>query len=573
MTKDNKNLSKECALLSVRELSVAFPRYGRGDKTVVKKVSFDLSEGEILGIAGESGSGKSMTALAVMGLLPENAKRSCEAMLFGGKSLCVQGTGKIGARKAKKEEEELRLGLSGKEMTMIFQEPLTSLNPVQTIGTQMEEPLLLHTSLTAEERKTAVLDALSKAELKKGEQLLSQYPHHLSGGMRQRVMIAMAMINKPRLLICDEPTTALDAVTEREIVSLIRKLAKEQNTAVIFISHDLSVLRELCDRVMIMKDGKVVEEGETEQVFEHPERTYTMNLMKAAVKGPKETTRNSCDGTEGTVDSESGAQESIGHTPVLSVENLSVVYKQRSGLFKKSTEKHAVNGVSFDVNKGEIFGIVGESGCGKSTLLKAVSGLLSGYTGEVSLQVGGPYAAKENVPEQLSDRKTKTAGVQMVFQDPYTSLNPAKKVGWILEEPLRLNTTLTKEERLPLVQNILRETELPLDVIDRYVAELSGGQRQRVAIAAALITNPELVLLDEPVSALDVTVQAQILELLLRLQKEHGLTYVFVSHDMAVVRKICDRVLVMKDGKVVECGATEDLFLRPQEEYTKKLLG
>ncbi len=581
---NEKTLSKACALLTVKDLSVAFPHHGRGDKTVVKKVSFDLAEGEILGIAGESGSGKSMTALTVMGLLPENAKRSCEAMLFDGKPLCAPGIGKTGARKAKKQEEQLRLALSGKEMAMIFQEPLTSLNPVQTIGTQMEEPLLLHTSLTAEERKATVLDALSKAELKQGESLLSQYPHHLSGGMRQRVMIAMAMINKPRLLICDEPTTALDAVTEREIVSLIRKLAKEQNTAVIFISHDLSVLRALCDRVMIMKDGKVVEEGATEQVFEHPERTYTKNLMKAAVKGPKETGKNSCYETEGTAlptgqqeevgGSEAEARENVGITPVLSVENLSVVYKQRSGLFRKPTEKHAVNGVSFDVYKGEIFGIVGESGCGKSTLLKAVSGLLSGYMGEVSLKVGDNYEETENAVPDLSDAgKKKAAGVQMVFQDPYTSLNPAKKVGWILEEPLRLNTTLTREERLPLVQNILRETELPLDVIDRYVAELSGGQRQRVAIAAALITNPELVLLDEPVSALDVTVQAQILELLLRLQKEHGLTYVFVSHDMAVVRKICDRVLVMKDGKVVECGATEDLFLRPQEEYTKKLLG
>ena len=581
---NEKTLSKAGALLSVKDLSVAFPRHGRGDKTVVKKVSFDLAEGEILGIAGESGSGKSMTALAVMGLLPENAKRSCEAMLFDGKSLCAPGIGKTGARKAKKQEEQLRLALSGKEMAMIFQEPLTSLNPVQTIGTQMEEPLLLHTSLSAEERKAAVIEALSKAELKQGEELLSRYPHHLSGGMRQRVMIAMAMINKPRLLICDEPTTALDAVTEREIVSLVRKLAKEQNTAVIFISHDLSVLRALCDRVMIMRDGKVVEEGATEQVFEHPERTYTKNLMKAAVKGPKETAKNSCDETgenalptgqqEEVGGSEAEARENAGITPVLSVENLSVVYKQRSGLFKKPTEKHAVKGVSFAVQKGEIFGIVGESGCGKSTLLKAVSGLLVGYIGKVSLQVGDRCGEIESTVMGLSDAgKRKAAGVQMVFQDPYTSLNPAKKVGWILEEPLRLNTTLTKEERLPLVHNILRETELPLDVIDRYVAELSGGQRQRVAIAAALITNPELVLLDEPVSALDVTVQAQILELLLRLQKEHGLTYVFVSHDMAVVRKICDRVLVMKDGKVVECGPTEELFLRPQEEYTKKLLG
>ncbi len=565
MTKESKSLSKARVLLSVRDLSVAFPRHGRGDKTVVKKVSFDLAEGEILGIAGESGSGKSMTALAVMGLLPENAKRTCEEMVFDGTPLCVPGAGKAGARKAKKQEEQLRQVLSGKEMAMIFQEPLTSLNPVQTIGTQMEEPLLLHTTLTAEERKAAVLDALSKAELKQGEQLLSQYPHHLSGGMRQRVMIAMAMINKPRLLICDEPTTALDAVTEREIVSLIRKLAKEQNTAVIFISHDLSVLRALCDRVMIMKDGKVVEEGVTEQVFEHPERTYTKNLMKAAVKGPKETA---------DVVSGGESQNIAGQATVLSVRDVSVVYMHKAGLFKKTTEKHAVNGVSFTVQKGEIFGIVGESGCGKSTLLKAVSGLLSGYTGEVFLKVGDNYEeAEKDVPGLSVEGSKKAAGVQMVFQDPYTSLNPAKKVGWILEEPLRLNTTLTKEERLPLVQNILRETELPLDVIDRYVAELSGGQRQRVAIAVALITNPELVLLDEPVSALDVTVQAQILELLLRFQKEHGLTYVFVSHDMAVVRKICDRVLVMKDGKVVECGATEDLFLRPQEEYTKKLLG
>ena len=571
----NTSVTKN-VLLTVENLRVAFPRHGRGDKTVVNNVSFSLREGEILGIAGESGSGKSMTALAVMGLLPEAAKRSCGVMMFDGKSLCGTSSGRIENKKAKRMEEELRKTLSGKEMAMIFQEPLTSLNPVQTIGTQMEEPLLLHTSLTAEERKAAVLEALSKAELKNGEQLLSQYPHHLSGGMRQRVMIAMAMINKPRLLIADEPTTALDAVTEREIVELIRRLAKENGTAVIFISHDLGVLRALCDRVMIMRDGKVVEEGVTEQVFEHPERTYTKNLMKAAVKGPKERpegadTSEPLQGENGLAKEASDtlpAKES-GTTPedvrkeawALSVENVSVTFKQRNGLWKKPTEKHAVNDVSFQVRSGEIFGIVGESGCGKSTLLKVISGLLPEYEGMVYT---GLAAEKDT---------TKNCSVQMVFQDPYTSLNPAKKVSWILEEPLRLNTELTKEERLERVRLILRETDLPTDVMYRYVSELSGGQRQRVAIAAALITNPELVLLDEPVSALDVTVQAQILELLLRLQKEHGLTYVFVSHDMAVVRKICDRVLVMKDGKVIECGETEELFLKPQEEYTKKLLG
>ena len=532
---------KKTTLLSVNHLSVAFTTSAGGEKTVVDRISFSLKEGEILGIAGESGSGKSMTALAVMGLLPESARRRCESIVFDGVQLCgdaaMSGEQAKTEREKKKKEEQLRQELSGSKMTMIFQEPLTSLNPVLTIKKQMEEPLLLHAKLSPEEREEAIVSALTKAELKNAKRLLHQYPHELSGGMRQRVMIAMAMVNKPRLLICDEPTTALDAVTEREIVALIRKLAKEQGTAVIFISHDLSVLRSLCDRVMIMKDGRVVEEGTTEQIFECPEEAYTKNLMKAAVKGAKEA-------------EETGITEEV----VLSAEKVSVVFRRSNGLFRAPELKQAVSEVSFFVKQGEIFGIVGESGCGKSTLLKAVAGLLTHYEGQIN-------------------RRDGKIGVQMVFQDPYTSLNPAKKVGWILEEPLRLNTELTKEERLIRVREILAETELPEDAIGRKVSELSGGQRQRVAIAAALITKPELVLLDEPVSALDVTVQAQILELLLRLQKEHGLTYVFVSHDMAVVRKICDRVMVMKDGRVVECGETEELFQNPKEGYTKKLLG
>ncbi len=526
--------AKKKPLLTVRNLKISFPAGGKKTKTVVDKVSFSLNEGEILGIAGESGSGKSMTALAVMGLLPEAAMRSCDEIRFDGVCLCK---GEKAKGREKKREESLREELSGSKMAMIFQEPLTSLNPVQTIKKQMEEPLLLHGEMTPEEREIAVISALTRAELKDAKRLLNQYPHQLSGGMRQRVMIAMAMINKPRLLICDEPTTALDAVTEREIVELIRRHAKERNTAVIFISHDLSVLRSLCDRVMIMKDGIVVEEGAADQIFEKPQQEYTKNLMRAAVKGAKE---------------ESG--EGISEDTVLSAEKISVVFRRSNGLFRAPELKQAVSEVSFFVKKGEIFGIVGESGCGKSTLLKAVSGLLAHYEGKIR-------------------KKDSKIGVQMVFQDPYTSLNPAKKVGWILEEPLRLNTELAKEEREERVREMLAETELPADVIGRHVSELSGGQRQRVAIAAALITKPELVLLDEPVSALDVTVQAQILELLLRLQKEHGLTYVFVSHDMAVVRKICDRVMVMKDGRVVECGDTENLFLRPKAEYTKKLLG
>lgn len=530
----------ERELLRVEGLTVAFRRAGDGEKTVVNDISFSLKEGEVLGIAGESGSGKSMTALAVMGLLPEGARRGFRELSFDGKRLCAE------QKREKKQEEKLRQELSGKEIAMIFQEPLTSLNPVLTIKKQMEEPLLLHRTLSATEREEEVLSALSRAELKHPEKLLDDYPHHLSGGMRQRVMIAMAMINRPRLLIADEPTTALDAVTEREIVGLIGRLARENHTAVIFISHDLGILRELCDRVMIMKDGRIVESGSAARIFEAPEKEYTKQLMQAAGRSFR------------TGDAPGGAADNAaalsGGEPVLLAENVSVVYRKSGGLFRKPVEKQAVAGVSFSVSAGEIFGIVGESGCGKSTLLKAVSGLLPGYGGSIRRREG-------------------EIGVQMVFQDPYTSLNPAKRVGWILEEPLRLNTRLDREERRERVRGILKETELPEDVMTRYVSELSGGQRQRVAIAAALISRPELVLLDEPVSALDVTVQAQILELLLRLQREHGLTYVFVSHDMSVVQRICDRVMVMKDGRVVECGRTEELFRAPKEEYTKKLLG
>ncbi len=537
--KENKTL------LTVEELSVSFP-FAEKRKKITEGVSFSLKEGEILGIAGESGSGKSLTALAVMGLLPADAVRDCKRLSFCKQELCFAG------KNGKKKEEKLRRELSGKEIAMIFQEPLTSLNPVLTIGRQMEEPLLLHRDLNEEQRREEVIQALSRAELKHPETMLSLYPHHLSGGMRQRVMIAMAMINKPRLLIADEPTTALDAVTEREIVELIRRQAKENNTAVIFISHDLSVLSSLCDRVMIMKDGLVVEEGETNRIFTAPEHAYTKRLLTAATKGTKKVSElPEGDGTDARM---------------LTIENVSVVYKQ-SGLFSGREVKCALSDVSFYVKKQEIFGVVGESGCGKSTLLKVIAGLHKEYEGQVD-------RAGEKLPVSATfGGKRKRTGVSMVFQDPYTSLNPAKTVGWILEEPLRLNTELTKEERKARVRELLAETELPEDVVNRHVSELSGGQRQRVAIAAALITNPELVLLDEPVSALDVTVQAQILELLLRLQKEHGLTYVFVSHDMAVVRKICDRVMVMKDGTVVECGETEQMFASPKEAYTKKLLG
>lgn len=516
--------------LRVCNLSVSFPKADGTRKNVVSDVSFSVAAGEIVGIAGESGSGKSMSALAVMDLLPAQAQRSATGIFWEETDL-TGGT--------KKEREMRRRMLSGSEMAMIFQEPLTCLNPVQNIEKQMEEPLRLHAKHGKNVRKYLILQALRDAGLNNPNELLKQYPHQLSGGMRQRVMIAMAMINRPKLLIADEPTTALDAVTELEIVRLIRELSQKYHTSVLFISHNLNLQKTLCDRILIMKDGKVVEQGSAKEIFEHPQEEYTKNLMDAVVRGPKPEEKR-------YVISESSED-------FMQVTDLSVVFKKKRNGFRAPLFVSAVDHVSFEVKRGEIFGIVGESGCGKSTLLKTISGLNKNYSG--TFRIG----------------KTET-GTRMVFQDPYTSLNPAKKVGWILEEPLRLQTGLTKEERRERVLKMLTETELDEEIAERYVSELSGGQRQRVAIAVALIVQPELVLLDEPVSALDVTVQAQILDLLLRLQKEYNLTYLFVSHDMAVVRKICDRVMVMKNGRILECGPAEEIFLYPKEGYTKKLV-
>lgn len=535
MTKENTT----SPLVELSGLSVSFVQPDKSVKTVVNGMHLQMAEGEILGIAGESGSGKSMTALAMMGLLPQNAKEEVDTLTFEGRQLTPPKS---------KEVQKLRRELSGKDMAMIFQEPLTSLNPVLTIQKQMEETLLLHTKQDKNTRKALITEALREAGLKNPTELLSQYPHQLSGGMRQRVMIAMAMIHKPRLLIADEPTTALDAVTEQEIVRLIRKLSGKEHTAVLFISHNLNLLRSLCDRVIIMKDGNIVEEGKTRDIFESPRQEYTKALMDAVVSGPKEEQNIALREDE----------------KALTVKNVNVVFRKKTPIFHPQLYVHAVNNVSFEVKAGEIFGIVGESGCGKSTLLKTIAGLDRHFDGEIS------HTKEKN-------------GVQMVFQDPYTSLNPAKRVGWILEEPLRLwqrqqkkdskEALPGKEERRQRVLEMLEKTELPREFENRYISELSGGQRQRVAIAAALMLRPKLVLLDEPVSALDVTVQAQILKLLLDLQKEYGLTYLFVSHDMAVVRKICDRVMVMKDGRMVECGPAEEVFLHPKQKYTKTLVG
>lgn len=472
------------SLINVRNLQVSFPEEETGQE-VVRGISFRIEKGEILGIVGESGSGKSMTSLALMNLLPVESEIFAEEMSFAGEDLLTL---------SEKEWQNIR----GNRISMVFQEPMTSLNPVLTIEKQVEEVLLLHENKEfgkdKVKRREIVVAALLEAGLKEPEELLKKYPHQLSGGMRQRVMIAMAMLAKPELLIADEPTTALDASTQEVILKLFQYYRETYGTAILFISHDLKVVEKLCDRVIAMKDGRIVDEAPRADVFLTEKGQYTEE--------------------------------------VLAVRNLKLRYKETSFLGKETTQEVVAN-VSFSLHKGETLGLVGESGSGKSTISKAVTGLITPEEGNIVFANG-------------------IQKPQMVFQDPYGSLNPAKKIGWILEEPLKLRGGLTKKERKRLVIESLKEVELKEDHAQRFVRKLSGGQRQRVAIALALMNRPDIVVLDEPVSALDVMVQEQILRLLERLKKEYGMSYLFISHDEDVVRRFCDRVIVLAEGTVSE---------------------
>ncbi|MBP3593457.1 MAG: ABC transporter ATP-binding protein [Lachnospiraceae bacterium] len=496
-----------------------------GEQEVVHGIDLYVEKGQILGLVGESGSGKSVSSLSILKLLPEDAKITADKMEFDDIELLSQ-------------TEAQWQALRGDRISMVFQEPMTSLNPVLTIEKQVEEGLLLHEEEkykdNKELRRERVLAVLEEAGLSDPEELLKKYPHQLSGGMRQRVMIAIAMINRPELLIADEPTTALDAATQEIILDLLKYYCETYKTSILFISHDLSLVARLCDRVLVLKNGKVVERGTKEDIFYRPKQEYTKKLMAAA-------TGKQLAGVSVT-----------NAVPLLQLKNATIEYREKT-FFGKEKINTAVKNVSFELYKGEVLGLVGESGSGKSTISKALTGLLPLTKGELIRAEG-------------------TGTPRMVFQDPYGSLNPAKKIGWILEEPLKIQGGYTKEERKRLVMEALKEVELEEGHAKRYVRELSGGQRQRVAIAAALIQKPEIVILDEPVSALDVTVQGQILELLYRLKEEHGISYLFVSHDMNVIRRVCDRVIVLYQGEIVEMGTTTDVFEHPEHPYTKELL-
>ena len=507
-------------MLEVRDLSVAFPANGAGKEEMaayaVYSSSFSMEKGEILAVIGESGSGKSMTAFAIAGLLPSAAVCSGEIWLQS------KNRGRENLMELPGTE---RREVQGKEISMIFQEPMTSLNPVMKIGKQVEEVLLLHTKLEKAERKKRVLEALREAGLEKAEELWEAYPHQLSGGMRQRVMIAMAIVLRPMLMIADEPTTALDKRVQGQILELLKRISREQEMGILFISHNLEVVREFADRILVMCDGRIVESGTPEQIFCSPKEEYTKKLLASIPKG------------------EAAHQgKASGRKPVLEVEHLDVFYdtgrhpfrmlrKHSGGKASETEKRQVIFDASFTIYEGEIVGLIGESGGGKSSISKAILGLNTHINGKI---------------------KHYTQYPQMIFQDPYGSLNPAKRIGWILEEPLRIQGKLGRKERREKVLRMLEKVGLDAEHADRRPCELSGGQRQRVGIALALILESHFIIADEPVSALDVTIQAQILRLLKELKEEFGLSYLFISHDMAVIREMCDRVLRIKDGRVYE---------------------
>ena len=503
-------------LLEVNNLTIGFPDE-EGLHTVVDHVNFSIGRGEIVGIVGESGSGKTITVQTIMGLKKPDAQILSGEILFNGTDLL------------KVSDEELAK-IQGNDMSMVFQEPMTSLNPVKKIGWQVAESLKIHTSMSDEEIHERVIEILANVGLPKPEELCQKYPHQLSGGMRQRVMIAMAMICWPKILVCDEPTTALDVTVQAQILQLLRKIHSEANTSILFISHDLNVVKEVCQRVIVMYKGKIVEEGYTEDVLYHPKHDYTKHLIAAIPTNRKDMRKEDY---------------------VVEAKNLNVYYSVKGkGMFGKKEQKHVVQNVDFHIKRGEILGLVGESGCGKSTLAKCVVGLNKNYTGTLNV--------KEEHP-------------QLVFQDPYSSLNPTKKIGWILEEPLKIHGMQDKAKRKGLVDQMLTQVGLDPSYADRYPSELSGGQRQRISIGGSLILDSKFIVADEPVSALDVTVQSQVLNLLLDLHRTRELTYLFISHDLNIVRNFCNRVIVMYLGEIVEEAEVEEIYEDPKHPYTQLL--
>jgi len=527
----------------------------------VEDVSFEIAPGETVCIVGESGSGKSVSSLSLMRLVEFGGGEIAAGRLIfdrkDGGNLDLAGAG-----------QDLMRHIRGNEIGMIFQEPMTALNPVFTVGRQLTEGLRVHMGMTRSQAEARALDLLREVRIPEPERRLTQYPHELSGGMRQRVVIAMAMACKPRLLIADEPTTALDVTIQAEILALMDRLKRETGTAVMFITHDMAVVAQMADRVVVMYRGKKVEEGPVEQIFEAPQHDYTKALLAAVPKlgemrGKAAPEPMKLMGVEGqNIAPIPGTDE-----PLLSVRGLTTRFQVKGGFFRRTVANvHAVEDVSFTVNKGQTLSLVGESGCGKSTCGRSVLRLVEPLAGQIEL------AGKDIMALNDRDLRKARLDMQMIFQDPFASLNPQMQLLDQVAEPMRNFGIASGSEIQDRVANLFKRVHLPPSFMRRYPHEMSGGQRQRIAIARALALNPKLIVADEAVSALDVSVQAQVLNLMMELQAELGLSYLFISHDMAVVERVSHHVGVMYLGRIVEMGPRERVFENPQHPYTQALM-
>ncbi|WP_047788029.1 ABC transporter ATP-binding protein [Tenacibaculum mesophilum] len=546
-------------MLQVKDLEISF----KNSLPIVQQVSFSLQKNKILGIVGESGSGKSISSLAILGLLPKTASIKGE-ILFNKQSL-------LGFNE--QDFQKIR----GNQIAMIFQEPMSSLNPTLTCGVQVAEMLQQHTQLSNQEIKEEVISLFSKVKLPRPETIYDSYPHQISGGQKQRVMIAMAIACKPQLLIADEPTTALDVTVQKEIILLLKELQQEFEMGIIFISHDLALVSEIADSVVVMHKGKIVEKGSANHVFLHPKESYTKALINSKPNTEKrlktlptvnDFINETINSTVYTNEERTAFHQTIyNKPPLLEIIDLHKDFISNASWFSKPTVVKAVNDVSFKIYKGETLGLVGESGCGKTTLSRTILQLEKATSGSIL------YNGKDITKLSRKDFKKLRKEIQIIFQDPFSSLNPRITVGDAILEPMKVHNILnSNKERKEYVCNLLEKVGLEATHFNRYPHEFSGGQRQRIGIARAIALQPKLIICDESVSALDVSVQAQVLNLLNQLKTEFNFTYIFISHDLSVVKYMADQLVVMNKGRIEEIADADEIYQHPKTKYTQTLI-